>query len=51
MGPATTPQAITGVLTVTPITGIRIGTVGIGDTTIGITIESLASKTSRELVG
>lgn len=40
MGLATTPQAITRALTVTPIIGIRIGTIGIGDTTVGITIES-----------
>jgi hypothetical protein len=44
MGPAIIRRATTGALTVMPIIDIRIGTVGIGDTIAGITIESLAPK-------
>jgi hypothetical protein len=44
MGPATTRRAITTARMVMLIIDVRIGTLGIGDTIVGITIESLAPR-------
>lgn len=41
---ATIPRAIIGAPMDTPIIGVRIGAIGIGDTITGITIELLAAK-------